>query len=428
MYSEYTENIKKLSAKIGEITMKAHNAGRALTAQEAGIVSEMEGKIDEERRHLPLNAPLSMGKNFTIGGNGVQSGNATMKAPTGRDYRSMFNLSGSLDDGGFGNFNNYLAVLSSGKFDQRLIQATASETIPSSGGFSVPEQFAAWLLDASLESEIVRPRATVWPMKSESLKVPGWDSANHSSSLFGGLTGTWLAELGASTEVDAKMRLIQLTAKKLACYTSASNELVADGVSYEQQIQTALINTLGWYLDYAFIAGTGAGQPLGIINDPALVTVAKESGQSASTIMFENAVKMYARLAPQCMEKAIWIANQTTVPQLLTMSLSVGTGGSFLQPGVLQQNGKFSLLGKELLFTEKCPALGSLGQLMLVDLSQYCIGLRKEVSLDKSIHPGWTTDEASYRAILRADGQGMWNKAITPKAGDSLSWCVALAA
>jgi len=409
--------------------MKAHNEGRALRAKEAGIVAELEAEIDTQRKYLPLNEPLSMAKNFTIfSRDGNSGGEHSGKVPIGRDYRSMFNASGSLDTGGFGSFNDYLTVLSTGKFDPRLIQAAASETVPSSGGFSVPEQFAAWLLDASLEAEIVRPRATLWPMKSESLKVPGWDSATHSSSLFGGLVGNWLAELGGATETDAKMRLIQLSAKKLACYTSASNELVADGIGYEQQIQAALVKTLGWYLDYAFIQGTGTAQPLGVINDPALITVGKESGQGNLTIMFENAVKMYARLAPQCMEKAVWIANQTTVPQLLTMSLAVGTGGAPIQPAVLQSNGKFSLLGKELVFTEKCPALGSKGQLMLCDFSQYSIGLRKEVSLDKSIHPGWTTDTASYRAILRADGQGMWDKAITPKAGDSLSWCVALAA
>jgi len=46
----------------------------------------------------------------------------------------------------------------------------------------------------------------------------------------------------------------------------------------------ALIKGLGWYMDYAFINGTGEGQPLGIINDPALITVNKEDSQEPATI------------------------------------------------------------------------------------------------------------------------------------------------
>ena len=341
------------------------------------MVAELEVEIEHQRKLSP--EPVQTLGNFSInlqdGMNGVHggyggasrsAGTPAVMPATGRDYRSLFGRK-TLDKGGFANFNEYLTVLSSGKYDARMIQNTASTTIPSGGGFSVPEEFAAWLLDASLESEIVRPRATVWPMKSDTLKVPGWDSSTHSASLFGGLVGTWMAELGTASKTYAKMRQIQLNAKKLACYTSASNELVADGVDYENQIQQALVKTLGWYLDYAFIQGSGAGQPLGLINDPALITVDKEDGQDASTIVFENCVKMYARLAPQCMKNAVWIASQTTVPQLLTMSLSVGVGGSAITPAVLQSNGQFSLLGKPMLFTEKAPALGSLGQLLLTE-------------------------------------------------------------
>jgi len=78
-----------------------------------------------------------------------------VKAPTGRDYCRLFNVSrAQLRRDGFRNFNDYLTVVSSGKYDERLnIRAAMSETVPSGGGFSVPEEFAAWLLDASLEGD-----------------------------------------------------------------------------------------------------------------------------------------------------------------------------------------------------------------------------------------------------------------------------------
>jgi len=46
-------------------------------------------------------------------------------------------------------------------------------------------------------------------------------------------------------------------------------------------------------MDYAFINGTGEGQPLGIINDPALITVDKEDSQAAATITYQNVVNMF---------------------------------------------------------------------------------------------------------------------------------------
>lgn len=406
--------------------IKSQNRGP--TDQEKRALYTFETKIEELKHQIrpkSLTFQLAGGSMHGSRGGGERG---ELHPSIGKGYCSMFGLNRQgLDKGGFENFNEFLTILSTGRFDSRLIQNQMSETAPSSGGFLVPEEFAAWLLDASLEDEVIRPGATVWPMKSDTLKVPGWDASTHSDSLFGGLVGTWLAELQAATEVSAKFRQIQLTAKKLACYTSASNELVQDGIDFESQIQTALVKTLSWYLDYSFIQGSGAGMPLGILSDPALITVEKESGQG-ETVIYENCVKMYARLAPQCMKTAIWIASQTCIPQLLTMSLAVGTGGSIIQPAVMQSNGQFSLLGKPMLFTEKCPALGSLGQLILVDRSQYTIGMRREVSLDRSIHVGWTQDTSSYRAIVRIDGQGTWDKAITPKHGDSLSWCVALEA
>ena len=57
------------------------------------------------------------------------------------------------------------------------------------------------------------------------------------------------------------------------------------------------------------------------------------------------------------------------------------------------------------------------------------VGLRKEVSIDRSQHVGFTRDTVYYRGFLRADGRPTWPEAVTPKNGGStLSPFVTLAA
>jgi len=102
--------------------------------------------------------------------------------------------------------------------------------------------------------------------------------------------------------------------------------------------------------------------------------------------------------------------------------------GATAQPVVTQNGSDFRMLTRPLLFSEKLPNLSSQGDLILADFSQYQIGLRKELTLEKSAHVGWQTDSIGYRAILRADGQGRWKQAFVPKSGSSLSWVVTLQA
>jgi len=308
----------------------------------------------------------------------------------------------------------------------RRFRASMVEGVPSSGGFSVPEPLAAQWLDDSIEGEIIRPRATVWPMESATRKVPGWDAANQTGgTLFGGFAMEFLAETGEGNKQTGKLRAIELKAKKGAIFVDISNELREDGQGFEAQLDRAMRTSIGYGMDAAFIAGVGAGQPLGIRNDPAKITVTKEAGQVADTICWENLCKMFARVYPAGRQRAIWLANDTTITQLLSLSISVGTGGSWI-PVMTESNGQFRILGRPVLFTSHLPTLGDADDIMLVDLSQYAIGIRREVRLEKSNIPGWTKDLMSYRVLLRFDGLGTWNKAITPKNGDSLSWCVSL--
>jgi len=343
--------------------------------------------------------------------------------------RSILNAKGgAAHDRSFAGMFNQGREIQIDEDEVKRFRAQMVEGVSSAGGFAVPEPLAAKWLDDSLPNEIIRPRATVWPMTAETRKVPGWDNSDQSSSFFGGFAMEFLSETGTGTKQTGKLRMVTLTARKGAIFVDISNELKEDGQGFESQLEMAIKKSLGLGMDYHFLQGSGAGQPLGILSADSVIQVAKETGQAADTLNFQNVSKMFARMYPAGRSRAVWIANETCIPQLMTgMTVAVGTGGSWVNV-FKESNGNFTLLGRPVIFTPNLPVLGDAGDLIFCDLSQYAIGLRRDLRLEKSNIPGWTQDLMSYRVIARFDGMPTWDAAITPKNGDSLSWCVKLAA
>jgi len=174
---------------------------------------------------------------------------------------------------------------------------------------------------------------------------------------------------------------------------------------------------LAWYEDVAFISGSGVGEPLGFIACPAMVQVAKETGQAAATILWENIVKMYARMLPASLGRAVWIASIDTFPELATMALSVGTGGSAIWLNNGQAGPPMTILGRPVIFTEKTSVLGTAGDINFVDLGYYLIGDRQAMQASSSEHYKFQNDKTVYRIIERLDGRPWLQSSITPKNG-----------
>jgi HK97 family phage major capsid protein len=349
---------------------------------------------------------------------------AGLRSGRGRKFAEMF-PDVARDRGGFTGAEEFLATLHSGLADPRLL-AMQNTQVDSAGGFSVPGEVRGQWLDSSLEGEIIRSRADVWPMASSSIAAPGFDDGDHSDNLYGGFAGGWANEGDDLDLEEVKLRLVKLRARKLGILARVSNELIADGVSFDSQLGAAIVKALGWFMDRAFFAGNGASAPMGIFNSPATITVAKEANQAADTIVYANLAKMFARIPPGSHERAVWVANSTTIPQLLQLSVPVGTGGSHV-PVLTESGGQFRMLTRPVIFTEKVPALGDRADIGLYDFSQYAIGMRAEFSLAKSMHAGFQKDSVFYRGILRVDGQPKLTAPLTPANGDTLSPFVVLA-
>jgi len=310
----------------------------------------------------------------------------------------------------------------------RAFRASMESGIPSLGGFSIPSPLTAKWLNDSLPEEIIRPRAQIWPMTSSSRKICGWDWGTMSSgACFGGFDMAWTAELGTASKQTGKLRTIELNANKGQIYADISQELFDDGLTFAAQLERALKVSIGYGLESAFTIGTGVGMPLGLVNDSTMQTITKEVGQSADSVDFAGISKMYARMYPAGRKNAIWLCNETVLPALLTqLVVNTGTSGSWVNVFDTSSNGKFSLLGCEVLFTPHLPVLGDANDILFVDLSQYAIGLRKEMRVERSPIPMWTTDQQSYRILTRVDSMGTWGSAYSPDNGDDLSWIVAM--
>ena len=249
-----------------------------------------------------------------------------------------------------------------------------------------------------------------------------------------GVQGYWLAEAGAKTASHPTLRQMELKLKKMAALCYATDESLQDAPALEGLIRLAFSEEFAFMLDDAIFEGNGVGQPLGIMNSPALVTVAAEVGQPANTILFENIVNMYSRGYGRSRPNMVWLINQDIEPQLFAMSLAVGVGGIpvYLPANGLAGSPYGSLLGRPVIPIEYASTLGTTGDIMLADLSQYLridkSGAGGGIQAATSIHVKFLYDETAFRFVYRVGGQPMWNLPLTPfKGANTLSPYVVLA-
>lgn len=414
--SDILIKIQALRSKIDRIQRNA--AGRDLSLEEKSLIDDMQNEISN-LENQPVSRPSTMpGGNLLNPGQAAHSGQPyDLIGPNGRkDYKSLFGSDGyewpDKDS------SNFFGAVFSGRHHPGLIKNSMSETIPSDGGFLVPSESASRIHAVSLENEIVMPRCFVQPMRGNEIKIPGMVIGDHSTALFGGFTASYTDELGTISENSPKARGMTLSAKKLTGLIRFSSELNADTPGGMSQIETLCGKGLAWYRDKAFLKGTGAGEPLGILNAPCTIEVSKETGQAASTIYYENLVNMMARLFAGSFNNSVWVAHQSTIPQLTTMNIAIGTGGASI-PVMSESNGQFKILTRPVIFTEKTATLGSRGDIMLCDFTQYVVGLRSDMRFDTSIHVHFTTDELLSRILERHDGQPLWDEALTLEDGST---------
>lgn len=362
-------------------------------------------------------------------------GSASYRPREDGAFRALFGAPDG-DMAGFGDAREFFAVVASGRYDPRFaaIQASNRTDVAESAGVLVPQPIVAALIDDVAATSAVFGRVRQIGVTAKYSSLPMWRQHDRSAGLMNGFAGEWIGEGQPLAEQNAKATQISVVTGKLGIFTRVTSELLDDAALFASQFQPALTQAAAYSLDRAILRGDGVAKPMGVLNDPSAVTVAKAAGQSADTFSFVNAVAMYSALYAAGTGRATWLVHPSVLPALLLMkdvvtnvagSENVGGQAAVQMDGA----GELRLLGRPVVVSEHLNPLGDKGDVILADLSQYAWFQRSGLSLETSRDAYFQSDEIAFRLLWRGTGQGLWPSA-GKRPGDATateSWCVLLA-
>lgn len=301
------------------------------------------------------------------------------------------------------------------RYTQVVNAAGGSTGIDSDGGYLVETDKAADIVTTSIETGVFSSRCSIQPIgaNSDSYSYLAADDRDRSDGKVNGV------EIYRKGEADlmqdggkAKLRERELRLEDLYGLVYVTNRMLRDAPAMAAYTKRVLKQQLSFRLDREIWEGNGAGQCLGITRSDIVVTVGKESGQTADTIVAENVVKMMGRFKGN-IRQACWFVNQDCLSQFPLMTI----GDMPVYQPDFRGNPFGALFSLPIVPVEHCKTLGDKGDIVLADWSQYLLITKGGIEEAESMHVRYLYDETAFRFIMRNNGQPLHDTPITPLNG-----------
>ena len=383
---------------------------------DAAISEEREKTEEEEKEYLSLETKLEKLEKDMERAKRL----AEIEAETSRPSKSLrlSTKAQKTDPKEFVDLRDFLMSVITRRDDPRLYdlyeEREQSMGTGTKGGFMVPEQFRPGLLAIDPQAAIFRPRAQVILAGSPPDAAISMAALNQGAAenMYGGVTVQWIAEGGTKPETDIDLKQIRLEPKEVAAHLVLTDKLMRNWGAAASVCERQLRLAITAAEENAFYSGNGVGRPLGITASPARINYARTT---ANQIAYADVVGMFARL--KMGGNPVWIASQTTIPQLATMvDNATGSNAVWMQSAVPGMPP--TLLGIPVLFHERSVALGTAGDLILADLGYYLIKDGSGPFVAMSEHVYFTTNRSVLKIFWNVDGQP-WLDAPIPLEGSA---------
>ncbi len=404
---------------------------RGLTEEEEKSFNELQGQIDG------LVKTIDLAKK-------VAERDADLAKPATEPYRPPVDpghrQQDKPDDGGFSNVAEFLAALRWGDpkgriqalpqgsgsggvavpeaFRASFLRSVKNEwsmTPGSGGGYAVPVQFRETLLQLGAESSIVRPLATVLPAgdpPDAEITMPAL--AQGDAGVFGGVELQWIGEGELKPETSASLREIKLEPQEVAGHTVITDKLLRNWATASTYIEALFNGARAAGEDYAFLRGDGNAKPKGVTNGAGTIAVNRKT---AGKFQFDDVVKMYAALVPEAVPGAIWVINQSLMPQVA--ALKDESNNTIFIRGDITRGMPSTLMGLPVRFTGRTPVAGTKGDVILANFSYYLIKDGSGPFVAASEHVLFRQNKTVIKCFWNVDGQGWVNQPLLLEDGST---------
>ena len=386
---------------------KIDEENRKFTDEEKVEYKSLEEKIDQKERDI-LDAEADLNCRRKLAEKELEAKNARTVIKDG-------NLPETEDvdpEKEFRNTGEFFAAIAKfkqdGRRDPRLdaLMEKREQTMGTgaTGGYALPEQFDANIRQVQAQEAIIRPRAAVIPAGSPpdaKLTFPSLDQTS-AQNIYGGVTVVHTGEGVTMSETDAKLREVSLEPKEISAYIVVTNKLLnnweAAGAFMTRQLSSAMVGQE----DYDFMRGDGVNKALGFINCAAAI---EYNRATANQVAFADVYGMLARILMRG-GSYIWLASQTIIPQLAAMT-DAGTHAVWLggrdANGAAQGPLPTTLFGLPIVFGDRLPALGTKGDLSLVNLSYYLVKDGSGPAAASSEHILFLSNKTVFKIVWNVD-------------------------
>ena len=328
---------------------------------------------------------------------------------------------GAAEDKGlhvFDSLGEQLAAIANakktGRVDDRLTQIQnaakgAAEGTGADGGFLLQQDFAGLIMESAVEVSPLLNRLDRYTCSSaaNSMRWTAVDETDVTTSVFGGIQTYWAAEAAEVAASKAKFRENKLDLEKMMGVSYVTDEMLQDASFLTGFLGNAFKLGAADLLVESVLNGDGSGKPTGILKSPALVEVAKESGQAAGTLLGQNVFNMQTRTLHKNRSKMVWMMHPDLEDALPNLTIGKGSAEQLLwaPEGGMHAFNEQRILSKPVLFEDSCAKRGSKGDIMLIDPTQYILLSKGAARQDWSMHVEFLSDQMCFRFVLRCNGK-----------------------